>query len=96
NKSLLINSSQNQSSPNPNSSDHHSGYEFGVNMEGKRISMQLILLLIACFTFQLCFSDSTFYESFDEPFEGRQRKMNIKVHGNTQKVRGMMIMMVFL
>ncbi|KAF6163036.1 hypothetical protein GIB67_013099 [Kingdonia uniflora] len=40
-------------------------------MEEKRISMQLILLLIACFTFQLCLSDSTFYESFDEPFEGR-------------------------
>ncbi|OVA09729.1 Calreticulin/calnexin [Macleaya cordata] len=40
-------------------------------MEGKRISSQFILLLIACFTFQLCLSDETFYESFDESFEGR-------------------------
>ncbi|XP_057949120.1 calnexin homolog [Malania oleifera] len=40
-------------------------------MEGRRIHLQLILVLIGCVAFQICASDPIFYESFDESFEGR-------------------------
>ncbi|XP_010249367.1 PREDICTED: calnexin homolog [Nelumbo nucifera] len=40
-------------------------------MEATKISLQLIFLLIACATVRLGASDALFYESFDEPFEGR-------------------------
>eukprot|EP00262_Sarcandra_glabra_P019988 TRINITY_DN77_c0_g1_i2.p1 TRINITY_DN77_c0_g1~~TRINITY_DN77_c0_g1_i2.p1 ORF type:complete len:538 (+),score=142.40 TRINITY_DN77_c0_g1_i2:277-1890(+) len=40
-------------------------------MEGTRISMRFLWLLIACLTFNLCVSDTIFYEPFDESFQGR-------------------------
>ncbi|KAJ4974491.1 hypothetical protein NE237_007665 [Protea cynaroides] len=48
----------------------YSGYEI-VLMEGKRIYLQFLLLLIASVASQLRASDVLFYESFDETFEGR-------------------------
>ncbi|XP_058102704.1 calnexin homolog [Magnolia sinica] len=40
-------------------------------MVGKRIPLQFLLVLISCFAFKLRASDTPFYESFDESFEGR-------------------------
>ncbi|OVA17329.1 Calreticulin/calnexin [Macleaya cordata] len=47
-----------------------SGYDMVVLMEGKRMPLQLILLLLACVTFLSCASDTIFYDAFDKSFEG--------------------------
>lgn len=42
--------------------------------EGKRVSLlplYVVFAVIACASLQLCASDSIFYESFDDDFEGR-------------------------